>query len=148
MLGRKQSIKRTEVILADYGPEEAFNESIDIEWVNKAWVRRCLRICALISLVSICLNTPHTYKSNAYLIYITLFVDICVTLLFTAEMMAKVHIRGFYKGEAPYIKDKWCQFDAVMVLFLWISILLHVFIIIYVACFKYFENVTEDKILS
>ncbi len=34
MLGRKQSL-RNEQILADYGPEEAFNESTDIEWVNK-----------------------------------------------------------------------------------------------------------------
>lgn len=34
MLGRKQSLKG-EPILADYGPEEAFNESADIEWVNK-----------------------------------------------------------------------------------------------------------------
>lgn len=34
MLGRKQSIKG-EPVLADYGPEEAFNESADIEWVNK-----------------------------------------------------------------------------------------------------------------
>lgn len=34
MLGRKQSLKG-ETVLADYGPEEAFNESADIEWVNK-----------------------------------------------------------------------------------------------------------------
>lgn len=34
MLGRKQSL-RGETILADYGPDEAFNESTDIEWVNK-----------------------------------------------------------------------------------------------------------------
>lgn len=34
MLGRKQSLKG-EPIVADYGPEDAFNESADIEWVNK-----------------------------------------------------------------------------------------------------------------
>lgn len=33
MLGRKQSLKG-EPVLADYGPEEALNESADIEWVN------------------------------------------------------------------------------------------------------------------
>lgn len=33
MLGRKQSLKG-ETMLADYGPEEALNESADIEWVN------------------------------------------------------------------------------------------------------------------
>ena len=34
MLGRKQSLKG-EPVLADYGPDEVFNESADIEWVNK-----------------------------------------------------------------------------------------------------------------
>lgn len=34
MLGRKQSLKG-DVVLADYGPEETFNENADIEWVNK-----------------------------------------------------------------------------------------------------------------
>lgn len=34
MLGRKQSLKG-DIVLADYGPEETFNESADIEWVNK-----------------------------------------------------------------------------------------------------------------
>lgn len=33
MLGRKQSLKG-EPVLADYGPDEAFNESADTEWVN------------------------------------------------------------------------------------------------------------------
>lgn len=33
MLGRKQSLKG-EHVLADYGPEEAFNENADTEWVN------------------------------------------------------------------------------------------------------------------
>ena len=34
MLGRKQSL-RGEQIIVDYGPDETFNESTDIEWVNK-----------------------------------------------------------------------------------------------------------------
>lgn len=39
MLGRKQSLKG-EPVLADYGPDEAFNESADIEWVNmvRRWI--------------------------------------------------------------------------------------------------------------
>lgn len=42
MLGRKQSLK-TDQILADYGPDEAFNENADIEWVNK--VRNGIKSC-------------------------------------------------------------------------------------------------------
>ncbi|OQR79768.1 sodium leak channel non-selective protein-like [Tropilaelaps mercedesae] len=41
MLARKQSVKGgTEPILADYGPDESFNESADIDWVNKAIANR------------------------------------------------------------------------------------------------------------
>ncbi|XP_013181357.1 PREDICTED: sodium leak channel non-selective protein isoform X2 [Papilio xuthus] len=119
MLGRKQSLKG-EPILADYGPEESLNESADIEWVNKLWVRRILRFCALLSLMSVSLNTPKSFEKYPYLQITTFVVDCCVTLLFTAEMIAKMHIRGI-------LKDHWCQFDASMVFFLWVSVLLQMF---------------------
>ncbi|KAI5711507.1 hypothetical protein M8J75_000925 [Diaphorina citri] len=51
MLGRKQSLKGNDLILADYGPEECHNESADIEWVNKKWVRVFMRSCAFVSLI-------------------------------------------------------------------------------------------------
>jgi hypothetical protein len=31
------------------------------------------------------------------------------------------------QGEVPYLKDHWCQFDASMVFFLWVSVILQVF---------------------
>lgn len=31
------------------------------------------------------------------------------------------------QGEVPYLKDHWCQFDASMVIFLWLSITLQIF---------------------
>ncbi|EEZ98774.1 sodium leak channel NALCN [Tribolium castaneum] len=126
MLGRKQSLKG-EPVLADYGPDEAFNESADIEWVNKRWVRRLMRTCALLSLASVSCNTPKTFERIPPMQGITFEVDIVVTILFTSEMVAKMHIRGILKGEKPYLKDHWCQFDASMVFFLWISVILQVF---------------------
>ncbi|KAM3964668.1 LOW QUALITY PROTEIN: sodium leak channel non-selective protein na [Aphomia sociella] len=126
MLGRKQSLKG-EPVLADYGPEESLNESADIEWVNKLWVRRILRSCALLSLMSVSLNTPKSFEKYPYLQTVTFAVDCCVTLLFTAEMIAKMHIRGILKGDVAYLKDHWCQFDASMVFFLWVSVLLQMF---------------------
>ncbi|XP_065156666.1 sodium leak channel NALCN isoform X2 [Atheta coriaria] len=126
MLGRKQSLKG-EPVLADYGPDEAFNESADIEWVNMIWVRRLMRFCALLSLASICCNTPKTFERIPPMQIITFSVDSFVTFLFTAEMIAKMHIRGILKGERPYLKDHWCQFDASMVFFLWISVILQIF---------------------
>lgn len=188
MLGRKQSLKG-EPVLADYGPEESLNESADIEWVNKVWhfsltikpidfnhfflfqriqlwVRRLMRLCALVSLASVSLNTPKTFERQPALQYFTFFCDTFVTLLFTAEMIAKMHIRGIFKvrqmhtigkkpstdlvlfpflqkslqGDVPYIRDHWCQFDATMVFFLWISIILQVFEVLeIVPKFSYFS---------
>ncbi|KAG5889289.1 hypothetical protein JTB14_007050 [Gonioctena quinquepunctata] len=126
MLGRKQSLKG-EPVLADYGPDEAFNESADTEWVNKRWVRRVMRTCALLSLTSVSCNTPKTFEKFAFMQITTFSVDAIVTFLFTSEMIAKMHIRGILKGDRPYLKDHWCQFDASMVFFLWISVILQVF---------------------
>ncbi|KYM96485.1 Sodium leak channel non-selective protein [Cyphomyrmex costatus] len=126
MLGRKQSLKG-EPVLADYGPEESLNESADIEWVNKLWVRRLMRLCALVSLASVCLNTPKTFEKVPSLQYVTFICDLIVTFLFTAEMIAKMHIRGILKRDKSYLKDHWCQFDASMVIFLWLSVILQMF---------------------
>lgn len=54
MLGRKQSLKG-EPVLADYGPDENFNENADIEWVNKV-----VKIINYISLYVYC----YTGKRN------------------------------------------------------------------------------------
>ncbi|KYM83609.1 Sodium leak channel non-selective protein [Atta colombica] len=126
MLGRKQSLKG-EPVLADYGPEESLNESADIEWVNKLWVRRLMRLCALVSLASVCLNTPKTFEKVPSLQYVTFICDLIITFLFTAEMIAKMHIRGILKRDKSYLKDHWCQFDGFMVIFLWLSVILQMF---------------------
>lgn len=102
MLGRKQSLKGGEPFLADYGPEESLNESADIEWVNKLWVRRLMRLCALVSLTSVSLNTPKTFERYPSLQFITFVSDTAVTLLFTAEMIAKMHIRGVLHVSRDY----------------------------------------------
>lgn len=96
-----------------------------------------MRMCALLSLASVSLNTPKTFEILPILQYITFIVDTSVTILFTAEMIAKMHSRGIWKVNesfqrknsepAPYFRDHWCQFDASMVSFLWISVTLQVF---------------------
>ncbi|GIX69027.1 hypothetical protein CEXT_677412 [Caerostris extrusa] len=141
MLGRKQSMRGDEV-LADYGAGETLTQlgiSGDVEWL---WVRRLLRLCALLSLVSVSLNTTRTFERCEYLFYATFVIDIIVTILFTIEMIVKMYIRGFLMSSLgpikqvkltnlevifSYLKDRWCQFDATMVFFLWISVILQVF---------------------
>jgi len=97
MLTRKQSIRGDNIALADYGPDENLNDNADIEWVNKTWVRRVLRGCALLSLLSVGMNTPRTLLQHWYLTYVTFIIDLVVTFAFSAEMIAKMHIRGIIR---------------------------------------------------
>lgn len=127
---RKQSLlvpAPGEATLADYGPDDTVYEKSDVEWVSLLWVRRLFRFCALLSLVSVSANTPETFKLTPWLIYATLGIDSAVTLLYTIEMLAKIHIRGAFRGDRAYFTDRWCRFDFTMLLFLWISIGLHLF---------------------
>lgn len=81
--------------------------------------------------MSVCANTSRTFTWSPSLMLITFIVDIITGIVFTIEMVFKIYSRGLLKGPSPYLKDRWCQFDATMVLFIWISILLHVSILIY-----------------
>lgn len=97
-----------------------------VAWFNKTSVRHFMRICSVASLISVCANTSRTFSWYPTLMLITFIVDIITGVVFTIEMVFKIYSRGFIKGPSPYAKDRWCQFDATMVLFIWISILLQV----------------------
>lgn len=56
-----------------------------------------MRLCALISLASVSCNTTKTFEKNPPMQYVTFSCDMIVTILFTAEMIAKMHIRGILK---------------------------------------------------
>lgn len=75
-----------------------FNEFIFLFFFEKKlWVRRIMRMCALLSLASVSLNTPKTFEKLPILQYVTFGVDTSIVLLFTAEMIAKMHIRGVWR---------------------------------------------------
>ncbi|KAA0195542.1 hypothetical protein HAZT_HAZT012042 [Hyalella azteca] len=56
-----------------------------------------LHLCSLISLVSVSANTPRTFEMHHELRYITLAADLFVTLLFTTEMIIKMHSFGIIR---------------------------------------------------
>ena len=76
--------------------------------------------------MSLCANTPYTYRRQPNLIYVTLAVDVFVAIVFTAEMIAKMAIRGIWRGEFAYVHNRWSQFDFFMIVCHWASIVLHV----------------------
>jgi hypothetical protein len=138
MLHRKQSVRVNEGVIqiplneystqntTQINAEDIINDSIALDWINKNWVQRLIRSLALLSFISICANTPTTLLNYPIVIYFILTIDIVSSLLFSAEMITKVSIKGLYKNENSYIFDRWCQFDFIMVIFHWISILLQV----------------------
>lgn len=61
------------------------------------WVHTLLRACAIISVISVCMNTPKTFEHYPPLQYVTFTLDTLLMFLYTAEMIAKMHIRGIVK---------------------------------------------------
>ncbi|XP_071949638.1 sodium leak channel NALCN-like isoform X2 [Antedon mediterranea] len=121
---RKQSSTRAdECPMTDFGADENSN---DVEWVNKEWVKKLFRIAAILSFCSVSMNTPQTFEVEPSLKYVTLSFDIVIMILFTAEMIAKCRSRGLLKGDNPYLKNRWCIFDMTMVLLLWASVILQI----------------------
>ncbi|XP_046903725.1 sodium leak channel non-selective protein [Hypomesus transpacificus] len=127
MLKRKQSSRVEAQAMTDFGPDETLADSADIFWINKPWVHSLLRACAIVSVISVCMNTPKTFEHYPPLQYVTFTLDTLLMFLYTAEMIAKMHIRGIVKGDNSYVKDRWCMFDGFMVFFLWVSLVLQVF---------------------
>uniref|UniRef100_A0A8C0BYI8 Sodium leak channel, non-selective n=1 Tax=Buteo japonicus TaxID=224669 RepID=A0A8C0BYI8_9AVES len=127
MLKRKQSSRVEAQPVTDFGPDESLSDNADILWINKPWVHSLLRICAIISVISVCMNTPKTFEHYPPLQYVTFALDTLLMFLYTAEMIAKMHIRGIVKGDSSYVKDRWCVFDGFMVFCLWVSLVLQVF---------------------
>uniref|UniRef100_A0A8V0XFK3 Sodium leak channel NALCN n=1 Tax=Gallus gallus TaxID=9031 RepID=A0A8V0XFK3_CHICK len=127
MLKRKQSSRVEAQPVTDFGPDESLSDNADILWINKPWVHSLLRICAIISVISVCMNTPKTFEHYPPLQYVTFTLDTLLMFLYTAEMIAKMHIRGIVKGDSSYVKDRWCVFDGFMVFCLWVSLVLQVF---------------------
>uniref|UniRef100_A0A4W3GNM6 Sodium leak channel NALCN n=1 Tax=Callorhinchus milii TaxID=7868 RepID=A0A4W3GNM6_CALMI len=127
MLKRKQSSRVESQPITDFGPDETLADNADILWINKPWVHSLLRVCAIISVISVCMNTPKTFHYYPPLQYVTFALDTLLMFLYTSEMIAKMHIRGIVKGDNSYVKDRWCVFDGFMVFCLWVSLVLQVF---------------------
>ena len=148
MLARKQSIVGDPILLAsDYGPEESSNEVSEVIWtarytchttnhfkffnldfffLYRKGPRSVLRFFSIISMLSVMANTPKTFEDYPSMWYLTYVTDWITLVIFTAEMVTKIHHLGLISDEKSYLKDKWCKFDASMCFFIWISVILQV----------------------
>ena len=122
--------------------------------VEKSSVKYFVRSCAIASLVSVCMNTPKTFDrieehffpeldppvpddNRCYdnklgfspllcLREILLLIDLFITLVMSLEALLKIRMRGLYRGERSYLRKNWCLFDLVMIIFNYLSIIVHV----------------------
>lgn len=106
--------------------DETLNNPKGLQWINKKWIDRIISICAFCSFISICANTPETFKLHESVKYFTYFTDLLCTIVFILEMIIKIKIRGLIRSDNPYLFDRWCQFDGIMVIFHIISVVLQV----------------------
>ncbi len=85
MLARKQSATQMDIsgaaqLMADYGPDETQSEGNDEIWPSLPKSRIVLRTLALLSLISVMLNTPKTFEYYPSLRYdLTHFTLLCAT---------------------------------------------------------------------
>ncbi|TNN09572.1 Sodium leak channel non-selective protein isoform 2 [Schistosoma japonicum] len=126
------------------------SDSTSKEWVYTRWAKIMFRTAAMISLASVSMNTPDTFKQVPVLMYITFILDLLVALLFTTEMISKMYIEGLFipassqnlnqlirtqiaaksaggtdqKRNRAYFQKSWNYFDAFMLLCIWVSLAL------------------------
>ena len=111
----------------------SFINKNDLLFYFRKGPRNFLRFLALISLFSVCLNTPKTFKNYPSLQYITFVTDWVTLLAFLAEMVTKINHMGLISDSGAYLKNRWCQFDAVMAFFILLSVILQTFEILEIA---------------
>jgi len=106
----------------DYSEDDIPDDNL--QWLNKPITKYIFRLIALISFVSTCLNTPKTLETNLNLQYVILIMDIICGIVLTIEAGIKMKNLNILKGDKSYLRNQWNQFDVVMLLCIYFSILL------------------------
>ncbi|VDP99232.1 unnamed protein product [Trichobilharzia regenti] len=83
------------------------------------------RTAAMVSLASVSMNTPDTFKQVPSLMYITFILDLMVALLFTIEMISKMYIEGIIAPASSQVScpSKTHTLFSFLLLFYFISFL-------------------------
>ncbi|CAK9304150.1 unnamed protein product [Gordionus sp. m RMFG-2023] len=121
-LARKQSLLREPSIYPELiGLTENFRDfKNNNSWIKGPIYSAIIRVSAILSLLSVCINTPVTLTHYPFLTYLTFGVDIFCSLIFTIELFQKLS----EKNPTLCWKNKWTRFDLVMVICLWSSLIL------------------------
>uniref|UniRef100_A0A1I7S1Q3 Sodium leak channel non-selective protein n=1 Tax=Bursaphelenchus xylophilus TaxID=6326 RepID=A0A1I7S1Q3_BURXY len=99
----------------------------DILFVDTKHMTFALKVACFVSLITVCLHTPKTLEYLPVLEIPILTADFFATAIFSLEALLKVNNMGYFMKPTAYFRDRWCQFDAFLLLAHWLSLLLHVY---------------------
>lgn len=100
--------------------EDDDEESRRLAWLKSWWFKCLIQVCAVVSVISMSLNSPATFEKVPELFYVTLTLDIIVVIVLTIEMIAQIHKFSF----RAYLKRRNCIFNFIMVMLILLSIIL------------------------
>uniref|UniRef100_A0A914L7A2 Ion transport domain-containing protein n=2 Tax=Meloidogyne TaxID=189290 RepID=A0A914L7A2_MELIC len=89
--------------------------------------KRILKLACLISLINVCFHTPRTIQLIPNLNLALIIGDAFVVGVFTLEAFTRSAILGLIQRPDSYLRDRWCQFDFLLLLFHWASWILHLY---------------------
>ena len=89
---------------------------------RKIWFLILIRACCIASVVSVCMNTPQTFKMHPQLRKVTLTIDIVTGFILGCEAVIKILHKGFIRGKKSYLRSAGRIFELVMVLCILVSI--------------------------
>ncbi|CAJ0935665.1 unnamed protein product, partial [Mesorhabditis belari] len=103
----------------------AINKRTDI--LQNDLLKELVKLACIISMISVCLNTPQTLTLWSPLNWVLFVSDCLVTLIFTFEAGVHIHQHGLVDNARSYLCDRWCRFDLFMLLMHYLSISVHGF---------------------
>ncbi|CAF3959247.1 unnamed protein product [Rotaria sordida] len=111
--------------LMDYNQEDLTGGNL--KYTNKSSIKYIFRFTALLSFISTCMNTPKTFEFYPFLQYTTFIIDVICAIILTIEATLIMKTRGILVNDSSYLRNRWKQFDAIMVLCIYFSIILQMF---------------------
>ena len=91
------------------------------------WFRILIAICCTASVVSVCMNTPETFRCHESLLFVTFGIDITVLVVLSLEMGLKMAEKGIWRTHKSYFKSFGRIFEFVMIFFILQSIVFHIY---------------------
>ncbi|KHN81661.1 Sodium leak channel non-selective protein, partial [Toxocara canis] len=97
------------------------------DFLQSELAENALKVACVISLVTVCVHTPVTLQYFWPLSYIIFIMDFISTIILSAEAIIRLNAYGMFARNESYFRDRWSQFDFFLLIFHWLSLLLHAY---------------------